>query len=147
MAELFNSVYAVRLGIHAALLLAGNGRLTISELAQRLGCSAAHLAKVLGQLERAGIVHGKTGPGGGYQLARKPEAIPLLAIYETIAGKLTVDRCPFAIPVCTGDGCPLGPFFRRLNRQGISQLKNSSLKAIKIKPGVFNAAETKNNQD
>jgi Rrf2 family protein len=148
MAELFNVSDGVRLGLHAALLLARSpGRLTINELAQQLGGSAAHLAKILTQLERAGIVHAKSGPGGGYQLTRPPEQISLLSVYEAVAGHLNVDRCPFAVPVCNGEGCPLGPFFRRLNREIITRLEKSSLKTVKIKLGGFSENQQKKTPD
>uniref|UniRef100_A0A7V3UZJ3 Rrf2 family transcriptional regulator n=1 Tax=candidate division WOR-3 bacterium TaxID=2052148 RepID=A0A7V3UZJ3_UNCW3 len=143
MAEIFNFSDAVRIGLHATLLLAHSSqRLTIGELAKMLGCSPAHLAKVLGQLEKADVVQAKTGLGGGYLLARPPAEITLLMVYEAIAGKLSVRRCPLAVPVCSGNGCPLGPFFRRFNREVLAQLNKTTLQDIKLKLGVINETKT-----
>lgn len=133
MAEIFNISDGVRLGLHAALILAHSDRpLTTKELKRILGVSAAHLAKILSQLERFGIVKSKSGPGGGYWLALPPGKNTLLAVYEAIAGQLVVERCPLAVPVCDGGGCPLGAYFIRLNREIATHLKSTTLKEIKI---------------
>jgi len=146
MAELFNISDAARLGLHAALVLARepDRRLTISALAEKLGGSAAHLAKVLVQLERAGIVKGKTGPTGGYQLARGAENLSLFSVYQAIEGRLVNERCPLSIPVCAGAGCPLGPYLRKLNRQVIDKMRRVKLKDIKVRIGGRNEGKKKN---
>lgn len=139
MAEIFNITNGVRIGLHAVIILAGNHQLqTIKKLSHILGVSAAHMAKILAQLERSGIVKGKSGPGGGYRLARSPGKITLLAVYEAIAGPLVVERCPLAVPVCDGDGCPLGLYFCRLNREIVNRLKSTTVKGIKINLGEGN---------
>lgn len=133
MAELLNTPEAVRLGLHAALLLAQRPgeRWTITRIARTLGVSAAHLAKVLVRLENAGLLKGKTGPTGGYTLARPAKKITLLAVYQAVAGALNLNRCPFAIPVCDG-GCPLGNFLLKINRQLVRDLRETSLAAVKL---------------
>lgn len=133
MAELFNTPEAARLGLHAALILAHRPweRWTINRLAQTLGVSAAHLAKVLAQLEKAGLVKSKTGPTGGYLLARPAKEISLLAVYQAVVGTVEVNHCPFAIPICSG-GCPVGNFFLKTNRQLVRYLKTTSLAEVKI---------------
>ncbi len=135
MAELFNFSDAARIALHAVLLLAqrADERWTIARLARVLGVSAAHLAKVLAQLERCGLVKGKTGPNGGYHLTRPPGKISLLAVYEAVAGKMVVERCPFAVPVCSGNGCALGDFLVRMNQQIVKRLGRTTAGEIKIR--------------
>ena len=55
MAHLFKVTEAAALGLHAAAVLAGTpGRLVRSrEIAEELGASEAHLAKVMLQMRRA----------------------------------------------------------------------------------------------
>ncbi|MCL6466240.1 MAG: Rrf2 family transcriptional regulator [candidate division WOR-3 bacterium] len=96
-----------------------------------MGVSAAHLAKVLAHLEKAGLVKGKTGPNGGYLLARPAKEISLLAVYQAVVGPVEVNRCPFAIPVCSG-GCPIGNFLLQTNRQLVRYLKKTSLVAVRL---------------
>ncbi len=66
---------AVALGIHAATLLAvvPGKSYTTRAMADGLGVSEAHLAKVMQRLSRAGIVVSRRGPKGGFVLAKAPE--------------------------------------------------------------------------
>ncbi|MEN9979941.1 MAG: Rrf2 family transcriptional regulator [candidate division WOR-3 bacterium] len=133
MSDFFNIPDAIRLGLHAVLVLANSQqRLTISTMARTLGVSAAHLAKVLARLEQSAIVEGKPGPKGGYQLARAPDKISLLEIYEALSGPLQIERCPLAVPLCSRNDCPLGPFFQKLNRTIRSKLQQTTLQDIKF---------------
>lgn len=145
MADLFNISEAARLALHALLLISRvqKGRWTVSRLADSLGVSQAHLAKVLARLEHAGLVEGQTGPAGGYCLAQQPGKISLLSIYQAMEGKLRTERCPFAVPVCQGDGCQLGKFFQKINHQVISCLKETTIAQIKIKIGGVNEKRQK----
>jgi Rrf2 family protein len=51
-----------------------------SEVASTYGESAHHLAKVLSELTRAGIVESVRGVGGGYRFAANPRRLSLLDI-------------------------------------------------------------------
>ncbi len=149
MVNLFHISAAVRLGLHATLLLAQepNRRRSIAELAETLKVSANHLAKVLTQLERNGLLNSRTGPGGGYILTRQPRAINLLAIYQALEVRLPVNHCPFFLPFCNGDRCPLGGFFKNTNQQVVAKLKNTTLADIKIKIGGKDEVKKKDNQN
>ncbi|MGQ9708832.1 MAG: RrF2 family transcriptional regulator [bacterium] len=134
MAELFNAPDAARIGLHAALILARQPeeRWTINHLAQTLNVSAAHLAKVLARLEQAGIVNGKTGPAGGYTIARPARETSLWTVYQAVVGEVNIKHCPFAVPVCEG-GCPLGNFFVQTSRRLAKYLKTTSLADVQLK--------------
>jgi len=133
MADFFNVSDATRLALHAAFLLARSQKpLTIGTIARVLGVSSAHLAKVLARLEQSAIVEGKPGPKGGYRLARAADRISLLEIYEAISGPLQIDSCPLAVPVCSGNACPLGLFFRQLNRTVRTEMQKKTLQDVEI---------------
>lgn len=53
----------------------------------------AYLAKQMQLLRRAGIVESVRGKGGGYRLARSPDAITLLDIVKAIEGPSLAFRC------------------------------------------------------
>jgi Rrf2 family protein len=53
-----------------------------AEIADRYRVSAHHLAKVLSELVRAGIVESVRGAGGGYRFVGNPRRITLLDIIE-----------------------------------------------------------------
>jgi Rrf2 family protein len=51
-----------------------------AEVAERYGESAHHLAKVLSELARAGIVESLRGVGGGYRFVANPRRLTLLDV-------------------------------------------------------------------
>ncbi len=72
------------------LALAERGALvSLSEIAARQDVSLAYLEQLFVKLRRAGLVESVRGPGGGYRLARAPDAIRvsevLQAVEETVS--------------------------------------------------------------
>jgi len=70
--------------LYAVLELAANPahQLSGTEIAEKYGISAHHLAKVLRDLGRAGIVEAARGVGGGYRLAANPKRLTLLDVIQ-----------------------------------------------------------------
>lgn len=58
-----------------------------------LGESPTYMAKVLRGLVRAGILRAEKGAKGGVYLARAPETITLLSIYEAMQGPVAGAYC------------------------------------------------------
>lgn len=52
------------------------------EIAQRYGVSSHHLAKVLSELARAGVVESVRGVGGGYRFAANARRLTLLDVIQ-----------------------------------------------------------------
>jgi Rrf2 family transcriptional regulator, iron-sulfur cluster assembly transcription factor len=67
--------------------LAEDGQVTAARIAKGCRFPPRFLYRVLRRLVAAGLLHGTSGPGGGYALARKPERITLLEIVESVEGK------------------------------------------------------------
>lgn len=109
---------AASLGLHTMAYLAAqpNKRISTHEVAEKLKVSEAHLAKVMQRLGRAGLVVSQRGPKGGFTLAKPPDKITLLEVYEAIEGKLNKTGCLLGKPVCDGD-CILGGLLNGLDRQ------------------------------
>jgi Rrf2 family protein len=110
---------AASLALHAMGLLATDPSEVLStrQIAEALGASEAHLAKVMQRLTRAGLVGPVRGPKGGFGMAKNPEEIALLEVYEAIDGPLDSSACLLGRPVCRGDGCILGDLLRKINRE------------------------------
>jgi Rrf2 family protein len=51
-----------------------------SEIADKYGVSAHHLAKVLAELARAGLLESVRGVGGGYRFAANPKRVTLMDV-------------------------------------------------------------------
>lgn len=58
------------------------GVTTTASTAAALGCSMSYMEQVFGELRRAGFIQSQRGPGGGFTLARKPDAITLSDLIE-----------------------------------------------------------------
>lgn len=98
--------------------LAGSG-----EIAEARDLSKALVAKILTLLSSAGLVTGKSGPAGGYQLARDPSSISLLDVVRVFEDLESQVMCPFGPHWCgVGPQCPLHDTFVELRQQVIDRL-------------------------
>ncbi|HET8562343.1 MAG TPA: Rrf2 family transcriptional regulator [Candidatus Binatia bacterium] len=79
-------------GILALAELANNykGRrpIQVKEIAVNQKIPPEYLGQIMVVLNRAGLVHGARGPGGGYVLARPPEQITVKEALEILEGPL-----------------------------------------------------------
>ncbi|PPQ26565.1 Rrf2 family transcriptional regulator [Rhodopila globiformis] len=76
-------------GLYAVLELAAapDRQLTVTEIADKYGISAHHLAKVLRDLGRAGLVDSVRGAGGGYRFvgdARRLTLMDVIRLFEDV---------------------------------------------------------------
>ena len=97
----------VRYAIYGVFDLAYHGGtrpVPLAEVGKRQAIPARYLEQIFQKLRRAGLVASKRGPGGGYQLARRPEAIDLSDVVRAVQGrvlslaaapdKADCDKCP-----------------------------------------------------
>lgn len=109
--------YALRAMIDLALH-AEAGPVLRHEIAERQGISAEYVAQLFSLLQKAGFVRGVKGPGGGYVLARPPEAITALDIIQAVEGPVAVVHCvlPEDEPACNRmDRCVAYLLWKRLS--------------------------------
>lgn len=86
----------VEWAVHACVMLAPlppKVALSVRSLAEFHEVPAPYMAKQMQKLSAAGIVQSTKGRSGGYRLARPPESISLLDIFEAIEGKTNAFRC------------------------------------------------------
>jgi Rrf2 family protein len=117
MSSLVRVSEAATIALHACLWMARtpDANCRSREVCGTLGFSAAHFAKVMQSLARAGLVVSCRGPAGGSRLARPPGAITLLQVYEAIDGPMNPARCLLATEACPAACCSLGATLRRAN--------------------------------
>ncbi len=85
------SDYSFRVLMHAALR--SPERVTVDEVARTFNISRNHLVKVVHDLGRSGYLKTHRGRGGGFTLARLPEAIPLGRIVRLGEESETLIEC------------------------------------------------------
>lgn len=65
-----------------------------------------YLHKVLQDLVRAGLVHSRPGPGGGYVLARSADDVTILDVVNAVSPLERIRHCPLGLASHTSL-CPL----------------------------------------
>ena len=99
--------YALRTLMYLA---ARPGRATVMQVADLYGISANHVAKVVNQLARIGLVRSVRGIGGGIELARSAGDIRLGEVIEAFEGNMHLLDC-----VHIEDVCVIQPFCKLKN--------------------------------
>ena len=67
---------------------------TVDCIAKHTGIPAGSLAKVLQQLNRAGLVTSQRGPNGGFVLTRTPQSLTFMDVIVAADGQRPADRHP-----------------------------------------------------
>lgn len=75
-------------------------------LAEQTKVPRRYLHKVLQDLVRAKLVRSRSGPGGGYVLARPSEKVTILDVVNAVAPVERIRHCPLGLPSHTSL-CPL----------------------------------------
>ncbi len=108
MGKIVNLTEAVSIAFHTMIIIAQqghNGQVNVNFLAEKTSSSKFHISKVMQKLVKDGFLGSHRGPAGGFFLAKEPERITLLNIYEAIEGKLEVTKCPMNRPICPFNAC------------------------------------------
>ena len=123
-------------GLRLLMRMAGapDRALSTAELAQELGLSRNHLAKIVQRLARAGIVETRRGGGGGAILARPAEDIRIGAVVRLLEADQPLVEClgP-AGGSCSLDGrCRLKARLRSAERAFLAELDRATLADIAL---------------
>lgn len=118
--------------LYAVLELAGNptSQLSGTEIAEKYGISVHHLAKVLRDLGREGIVEAVRGVGGGYRLAANPKRLTLfdvIQIFEPIGSKISAKNDP---EIATDAGCALRMVLDELDDHALATFRSITISTM-----------------
>lgn len=130
---------AASLGLHAMAHLAKNPQTSLSNqaIADRLGGSKHHLAKVTQRLAKSGLLQSGSGPRGGFRLARRADEITLLEICEATEGPLDAPGCLLEAQACDGTrDCLLGSMIQSISQQMCTFLTSTTLADLAGNVGI-----------
>jgi Rrf2 family iron-sulfur cluster assembly transcriptional regulator len=108
---------------YLAAVAAENRLAGSAEIAEARQLSRQLVAKILTLLSSAGLVEGKSGPAGGYQLARQASQITLLDVVKVFEDPKDRVMCPFGPHWCgVGPNCPLHQTLEEMHQQALDRL-------------------------
>jgi len=108
------------IALHALVLLAGKRGVYLSgkQIAETYRFSAHHVAKVLAQLVRAGLLESQRGPSGGVCFTLRPQDVTLGMVRHVVEGRVVARKgCLLPPDVCPGNRCVAGCFLSKMERE------------------------------
>jgi Rrf2 family protein len=124
--------YAVRAMVYLAQLDSvaqkdEDKRAATSKIAKDKGIPPSFLAKIVSQLNVAGLLQTSRGARGGVSLAKPAEAISLLDVIEAIDGPILLNDCVGDALTCTyDDSCPLKPVWCDAQKMLVDHLSKAN---------------------
>ena len=125
------SKYALRAVIHLAQLKSGVARREDLATAQG-GISTEYLEKILLRLRENKILTAKSGPGGGYRLARPASEMTAWDVINAVEESLQPVSCLGNGRSGCSDGvsCEAKPFWERVWGAAAAEMKNTSIASL-----------------
>lgn len=109
--------------------------MSLASVVQRTGLSHGYLEQLAQSLRRAGLIRGRCGKQGGYQLLRLPQDISVRAIIEAVIGPINIVECVEETGSClSSEYCECRPMYRLMNRAVTEALDRFSLQDM-VTPG------------
>lgn len=119
---------ASSIAIHSLVLIARSGEsMNVNKIAESMGASRHHVAKIMQRLVKEGYVNSNRGPTGGFSLKIEPEKLTLLHIFEAIEGKLEITPCPLDHPICPFNRCLMGNILQEMTEGFREYMQNKKL--------------------
>ncbi len=118
MSNILKISEAASIALHAMLILAKkrSGTISVKYMADKLNISANHLSKVLQRLAKEELVLSTKGNQGGFKIAKDPNSITFLEIYEAIDGKFQPTACLLNRKPCQ-ETCIMSDLIVSINKQ------------------------------
>jgi Rrf2 family iron-sulfur cluster assembly transcriptional regulator len=113
------------------------------ELAERTGIAKDYLAKILATLRNGQILSASPGIGGGYRLAKAPNAIALLDVVRLIDGEHSLPQCLLdrEHPCSDDDPCPAHLLWSEVRGRYLAFLETTTIAAISQFAGASRSAQ------
>lgn len=132
MSNILKISEAASIGLHSMIMLAENPDklLSVKDIAKEFDISANHLSKVLQRLVKAELVISIKGAKGGFRLAKKPDEIAFIEIYEAIDGKFNPSDCLLNKNVCQKGTCIMHGLVASVNKQVKEYFQDTKLSSF-----------------
>ena len=128
MPKVINFSNAMTIGVHSLIILARKNKpINAIKLADRIGSTKFHVAKVLQRLVKDGILNSMRGPTGGFTLNKPPSEIRIFDLYRSIEGEIDYGECNHTNPVTPIDKCIRETIVKKMTNDFVNYLKEHSV--------------------
>lgn len=116
------------------------GRVSAKDLAREFHIPGDLLAKVLQQLQGAGLIKSTQGPHGGYAIACRPDEVRLTDLIRELEGPVAFVSCLNETPTGGGEACEqasacnIHPTLHAINSQIEALLSRYTLRDLLVPP-------------
>ncbi len=115
MSKIVSLTEAASIALHGMIIVAKAEKMAnVIHIAELTGSSRHHVAKIFQRLVKDNFLESHRGPTGGFTLKRNPAEITLLAIYESIEGKVEISNCPLDKTICPFGKCIMDNVTRKM---------------------------------
>lgn len=126
---------STRFALYAVVELSKHREAVVSagEIAEKYKISEHHVAKVLQQLVRVGLIRSIRGIKGGFQIAKDPKEITMLEVVEIFEPRLPQNGCillDFEETCNLQETCRIGEVFNEIQEQAFYTLKSVSIATL-----------------
>ncbi len=128
MPKVINFSNAMTIGVHSLIILARKNKpINAIKLADRIGSTKFHVAKVLQRLVKDGILNSMRGPTGGFTLNKLPSEIRIFDLYRSIEGEIDYGECNHTNPVTPIDKCIRETIVKKMTNDFVNYLKEHTV--------------------
>jgi Rrf2 family protein len=114
-----------------SLTMAKGGLLSSRKIAEEMKIPPRFLPQIMGDLTRAGLVDAHPGRAGGYELAKDPATVSILAVIEAVEGDPHRQICVIRGTACGKDGeCGVHDVFFAAEGAILERLSAATLRGI-----------------
>lgn len=117
------------------------GPISLADISQRQAISLSYLEQLFARLRKSSLVSSVRGPGGGYELQRKADAIFIAEIIDAVNESLDTTRCQGKGDCQGGEICLTHYLWEDLSEQIHSFLEGISLADLVAKSEIKRIAE------
>ncbi|MGB0767971.1 MAG: RrF2 family transcriptional regulator [Phycisphaeraceae bacterium] len=119
--------YAIR-ALARLAVIRPEGYVRIQEVCEGTDLPSHFLAKIFRDLVSEGLLKSAKGRGGGFALARRPDAIRLYDIVDAVDGIKLYSQCVVGLAKCDANQpCPQHDNFKPVRREIIHYLESTTL--------------------
>lgn len=117
----------------------GQGPVTLADISENQDISLSYLEQLFARLKKHNLVEGLRGPGGGYRLSRRPDAISVADVITAIGEGIDATLCAGGEDCQDGEQCLTHELWSRLGQEIYDFLNGITLASF-LEKGTANKA-------